>query len=121
MTVDVFYFGCWAQTAGHYLRAADGSSVRERTAPADWPIDLDLIDARLLPPKQPQTEGLATFVHINGWTIISFWDRSADSRRNSNSAFLARGLHSFDEIRRLAQAAFPSVWDRFKFEVTERK
>ena len=76
MKVDIFYFGCWGQTAGHYLRADDGSSVRERSAPEDWP--------------------------------------------NSNSAFLARGLHSFDEIRRLAQFAFPLIWERFTFEVKER-
>lgn len=121
MKVDIFYFGCWGQTAGHYLHAGGGSSMRQRDLPEDWPIAVDFLDCGLLPPKKPQTEGLATFVHVNGWTIISFWDRSADSRPNSNSAFLARGLHSFDEIVRMTRAAFPSVWDRLKFEVVERK
>jgi len=65
-----------------------------------------------------QVQGHARLTHHNGWTILAFWDRTGDSRGNSNSAFLEQGEHSFDEMVAKAKATFPKIWERFTFEVT---
>jgi hypothetical protein len=64
-------------------------------------------------------EGQSVITHKDGWTALSFWDRSIDSRPGSNSNFLAEGIFSFDEMVKLAQEKFPSVWNRFKFPIVE--
>lgn len=117
---SIFYFGVWSKThGGHHLYAPGGGGVSEYSdrMPKDFPVAIHVLDTGFLPAKQPETEGRATFVHINGWTIISFWDRSGDARGKCNSAFLARGLMAFEEIVSLAREKFPSVWERFTFEV----
>ena len=44
---------------------------------------------------------------------------SVDSRGNSNSAFIAEGTFTYDEMMTAAKAQWPEVWARFKFEVRE--
>jgi hypothetical protein len=115
---NIFFFGCWSG-AGHHLQDATGR-VRYQL-PQDFPMPPDFLDTGLLPPKLPEVEGRATFVHLNGWTIISFWDRSVDTRGKCNSAFVMRGIYSFEDAIEKAKAAFPQIWKRFTFEVVERK
>ncbi len=116
----MFYFGCWTE-AGHHLRDERGQTINERRMPSDFPCGECVLDGGFLPPKQPEQEGLATVAHLNGWTVLAFWDRSIDSRGKSNSAFIMRGGMSFHEACHLAKDAFPSIWSRFKFEIVERK
>lgn len=78
------------------------------------------MDGGLLPPHLPEQPGKATFLHINGWTIFSFWDRSGDTRGNSSSTFLMRGTLSFRDAKTAAQVFFPKLWERFPFDVTLR-
>jgi hypothetical protein len=114
-----FYFGCW-HGAGHYLHTPGGNTMSERRIPEDFPIEHRALDACLLPPNQPQTEGLATLCHLNGWTILAFWDRSVDTRPGCNSAFLARGTYTFETMVGIAKDQFFEVWNRFKFDVRLR-
>jgi hypothetical protein len=114
--IDAYYFGCW-DGPGHYLRDTHGRMMRESTIPTDFPCPPNCFDGCFLPPKLPELEGRASLVHLNGWTILAFWDRSVDKRGKCNSAFILRNYHDFDEAKRLAQVCFPQVWKRFTFEV----
>lgn len=118
----IFYFGCWSPSkSGHYLYFPGGLNA-ERQLPIDFPIArYETLDGGLLPNRLPQLEGKATFVNINGWTIITFWDFSGDSRPGSNSSFVMRGVFTFGEACGLARHAFSEIWKRFKFEVVERR
>lgn len=115
---DIFYFGCWREP-GHFLRNVQGGTLHDQTLPADFPCNFRMLDGGFLPPKLPQTEGRATVVHLNHWTIVTFWDRSVDRRPGCNSSFVIRGLHTFNEAVEQAQAAFPQIWERFTFKVYE--
>jgi len=115
---DVYYFGCWS-VPGHYLHMPSGrTSYRD---PEGFPCRSTALDSGFLPVGDSQEEGVATLCHLNGWTILAFWDRSVDSRPGANSAFVIRGEWSFGEARDKAKAAFPSIWQRFKFEVKLRE
>ena len=111
---DAYYFGCWGDS-GHFMFNRDGETA-ERNARAILPPPLRVPDATLTP-KGPQIQGVALLHHVEGWTAISFWDRSVDSRPGSNSTFILRGTLTWDEVIEQSRAAFPSVWARFKFEV----
>jgi hypothetical protein len=117
MSDTAFYFGCW-DGPGHFLHVP-GGRTREHSLPPDFPLRFHILDGGLLPPNLPEVEGRATFIHINGWTVMSFWDRSVDTRGKCNSAFLFRGRLSFSEACHEAAEAFPSVWRRFKFPIVE--
>lgn len=126
----MFYFGCGGQT-GHYLWAPGlrsatwHHSVHERMG---YPLAAhpwgDHIDGDLCPPNRggynelddnvSQPEGLGKIHHRDGWTAWAFWDRTKDSRGNSNSAFLAEGEHDFDAMKAMAQKHFPEIWKRIE-------
>ena len=79
------------------------------------------IDGTLCCDDYGSLEGQAVINYKDGWTALSFWDRSIDSRPGSNSNFLAEGIFNFDEMIKLTQEKFPSVWNRFKFPIVEIK
>lgn len=112
------YFGCWNGEAGHFLGSPSGrrGSLDRQI---DFPVKDYILDGGLLPPNLPQTEGRATLVHINGWTIMSFWDRSVDSRYGCNSTFLIKGHLEFDAMVARCKYHFREIWDRFKFPISE--
>lgn len=112
----VFYFGCCSES-GHYLwrpgprpYLCDGATLRHGQP---WGAR---IDASLCV-RGVQVEGLALIHHKDGWTALAFWDRSVDTRPGSNSVFLADGTHTFDQMVAIAKEHFPTVWQRFKFDV----
>lgn len=115
--VEAYYFGCNKQ-AGHYFYTPGMDGVRERVPanlPQLWQIKYD---GGLLPQQSKQIEGATSIHHLNGWTMIGFWDRSVDNRGNSNSAFFfdAEDLE-FGTALALAKHLFPEVFARFNFEV----
>ena len=115
----IYYFGCWHR-AGHYLYTMTGSFLTTRAVPEDFPCLLAALDGGFLPSHLSQDEGRATLVHLNGWTLLSFWDNSGDTRPNSCSTFVLRGLHTFAETCALAREGFPRVWARFGFPIVLR-
>lgn len=117
---DDFYFGCWNGRVGHYLYDTRGSTRSDYSPPAGFPIRSTILDGGLLPPGEPQTEGVATFCHINGWTVISFWDRSVDKRGGCSSSFLMKGLHDFGSACCRAKSQFPDIWNRYAFPIVQR-
>jgi hypothetical protein len=117
---DAFYLGC-VGTPGHYLYTPD-----LRTERRAGPFTVAMLDTPFCPGMTPasrgvgpqdQTEGVARLTHVDGWTVLSFWDRSVDNRRGSHSTFVLRGTHAFDDAVRLAREVFPRVWARYAFAV----
>jgi hypothetical protein len=125
-TPKVFYFGCMGGK-GHRLYDADGEDMhRIVTTPWGNQIDGELAPDGLVLRKvgegeKMQPEGRALLHHKDGWTALGFWDRSGDSRFNSNSNFLVRGTYTFDEMLALAKAQFPGIFATIKFPITEIK
>lgn len=116
----VYYFGC-IDRPGHYMHSPGPYSLEK--ARADYRF-MDTnpwgnkIDCGLCPPGD-ETEGRALVHHKDGWTALSFWDRSIDRRGKCNSNFLAEGTFTFAEMVELARRHFPKVMARFQFPIAE--
>ena len=140
MSARIYYFGCggrrwtpegWRWAAGHYLYEPGLRALRDE--PPGWPHSLHhfypgaLLDGKLAPrlpgrggrSGEEAPEGHAVLRHIEGWTFLAFWDRSADRRGASNSVFALDGVHDFNAAVALSRAAFPNVWERFPFDVVQ--
>lgn len=109
----VYFYGCLKgidenhTEAGHYWRQPD------LTQPDNLPTMFGRYPDGTLCPAGPQYQGKALLTHKDGWTAIGFWDRTGDSRGNSNSNFFVQGTYTFDEMVKLATAAYPLLWRRF--------
>jgi hypothetical protein len=68
---------------------------------------------QLAPKDAQQRERRARLHHIDGWTVVAWWDRSVDQRRGSNSALLMRGTHDFHAVLLAAGESFPELLPRF--------
>jgi hypothetical protein len=121
--MKAYYFGCESkQNKGHFLYRPwqPGymclSASREQREELPWG-DGEL-DSGLAPQIESQPQGLCKLHHKDGWTALAFWDRSADSRGNSNSVIIAEGAHSFLEMLLIFAENFPVVRDRVVAEMT---
>ncbi len=112
----VYHFGCLG-VVGHYMTAPGGRSEDSLTRSNPWGLQID----GYLCPQDSQVEGRACLHHKDGWTAIAFWDRSVDSRPMSNSAFLAPGTFTFDEMLALAREQRPEIVNRFRFAIEEAR
>lgn len=110
----MMYFGCKGNPMGHYLWLPNGGQVNRREE-ANLPVRLGVLDAGLLPDLDNREQGDCVLNVINGWTILSFVDRSGDSRPGSNSSFLTEGEWSFTEMVAMARRDFPDVFSRRGF------
>lgn len=114
-----FYFGC-QNGAGHFLHDQHLQTVQDHRAGPwqDWELD-----GRLCPGfvrnyvRDREVIGEAMIHHKDGWTALAFWDNSIDERPGSNSVFVIEGMHDFEQAVVIAKAAFPQIWERFKFTV----
>lgn len=117
MSKPVLYFGCFGEI-GHYLYVpSDRGPV---SAPVKMARDLAwtrICDGGLLEEGGDQDEGSAVWSFVRGYSIVSFWDRSGDSRGGSSSSFLLHGMHSSAEVLVAAGLAFPQIFERFRFEI----
>jgi hypothetical protein len=124
-TVEAYYFGC-QRTAGHHwwrpnrtdtaydVRKIVGANVGDHIDGGFCP---GAVRGDVWKRTRPETEGEAALHHVDGWTVLSFWDRSVDARGACNSNFVARGTHTYPIMCAIAEAQFPEVWNRYKFEV----
>lgn len=133
-SLNFLYFGYWG-SPGHFLYKPDGNGARHSQLPTELrdieslagdPDKIKRYDdgvhgKKTVPfwDEKDQEQGRARLHLIAGWTVLAFWDRSGDRRGGSNSAFLAEGKFTFDEMCALARQHFPSVWTRITlaFEV----
>lgn len=123
----MFYFGPW-DGAGHYLTDERGRHVRDDerdTLP--WNEWRGEVDGKLQPHGEScngrpycgcdQPEGVALLHHKNGWTALSFWDRSVDKRGGCNSTYFAKGTFTFDQMVEMAKTRFAYRWNKMNFDV----
>jgi hypothetical protein len=133
--VRTFYYGCW-QRAGHYLwhRANDGTPMKMYDQGASDRRLLGITRNSLGGPTQGEIpwgycldggilkgtsgkQGEAIVDHRDGWTALSFWDSSVDSRPGSCSTFVFDERLEPADALRLARELWTPIFDRFGFEV----
>ena len=126
----MFYFGPW-DSPGHYLFDESGRTVygeRERLLPWGHCGQEIGIDGVLQPGcfknnrdrwshRGAEEQGEAVLHHKDGWTALSFWDRSVDKRGACNSTYFAQGTFSFDDMVAMAKERFAVRWNRMNFPV----
>lgn len=114
--MDIFFFGCKSPNRkGHCLYKVhffnDWHKEREiQAALSDVCLDGGLLKeagVRDIPRN-------GCYAQRGGYSIVSWWDRGGDSRGASNSAFIAEGNHSPQEVMRLGRAKFPTITERSK-------
>ncbi len=126
-STDDYYFGCWGEP-GHFLWTTAGRIARDagldgpRGGPmiADTSLDCGYAPGACAPRyEDPRTipNGAAVITRVGDWTILSFWDNSADKRPGSHSTFICRANLTFDEMVERTRRMFPSIWKRYTFEV----
>lgn len=110
----MYYFGPLNDT-GHYAYREDGSKVDSHTwvAMCPWGFQVD----GGIQPKGSQEEGVAAIVHKDGWTALTFWDRTIDTRPGSHSTYLAEGTFTFEQMVEMAKSKWARRWSIMKFEV----
>lgn len=118
----LYHFGCW-ERAGHYLHAPGGVSVRDNIGPFG---NGNVLDGYFAPstgddrhraadnPFPYQDESLAALIHTRGWTLLSMWDRSVDTRFACNTTFLIEGKFTTDEMWAMAREHYPKIVARLK-------
>jgi len=119
IVAPIYLFGVWTEPFrrdGHYLYDRHGQQVDHDFLPVELRRRLD---GQLCPVDPLQREGKARHHCVQQWTAIAFWDQTGDTRRNSNSAFLAPGVWSFEEMLDSARLAFPQIFKRFTFGIVE--
>lgn len=118
--MEIYYYGCYRDIGHRMLQPRSlvcSQTELEFLHANPWGVE---IDGDLCPPGV-QWEGQALIHHKDGWTVLAFWDRSIDSRPNSNSNFLAKGIFDFEQMLALAREHFPEVISRFHFQIVEVK
>ena len=133
---STYYFGPIGE-AGHFWWSSDtqrasydgppghpwGFSVDGRLAPRVPPLPRNEVGAydhqsREYHRSVEAPQGRAALLWVQGWTAVSFWDRSVDKRGASNSAFVIHESNlSFDLVMMRARADFPKRCAVMGFEV----
>ena len=116
---DILFFGAWSKPGHYYWAPGRRWAECERILPAS--LQGRKLDGRLAPQKRFTTypnslieaEGEAAVHHIEGWTVVAWWDRSVDTRPGSNSALLMRGTHTMTAVLLEAADKFPELLPRF--------
>ena len=134
----VLYHGVWNKTPGHFLFEPDGRTISMYAPIAPGLSNLDgyfagdltkvtrwgdgIFGKRTIPhwDTKDEEQGAARLHFVDGWTVLSFWDRSGDSRGGCSSTFLAEGRHSFQQMVELAREHFPHIWQRITDAFTVR-
>lgn len=97
-----FYFGTW-RGAGHYWRNRHGRYHEAFTeTPFQYPDGT-------YQPDNGQEQGPATLRHVEGWTILAWWDRTEDKRSGCCSALAFEGKVTFEAMVDLLHEHFPRV------------
>jgi hypothetical protein len=128
----VVYFGClknayvngrFAMELGHGMYGVTLMSLHPDQR-KDIPWDYYRVDGQL-PPSNDRTQGKCVLTYRGGWTAISFWDYTGDSRGGSNSNFLIEGIFTFEDAVAIAREHFAPIFQRFevafKLEYVETK
>jgi len=125
-TVEAYYFGC-IDDAGHYWFDRYYQSVsRKDHILCGRHIDTGFCPGMPLDDRarrtRPEKVGEAALHHVgrapDNWTVLAWWDRSVDTRGNSNSNIVVRGTHDYPVMIAVANAQFERVMKRQVVELT---
>lgn len=114
MIQECWYFGC-IDEPGHYLFAPDGSRSLKHPLGIWTEFDCAFAPGGWLRDRLGVWQRTAT----GGWTVIACWDRSVDSRRSSNAAFIVEGKHTLAAALEAAKATWPVVTARVLTQFTD--
>ena len=126
--MNVYFLGVWpGYRAAHVLHGRDGWPIRSggMKPPSPWGtarfLGSQMVEERLvLSAAWPDhyvgddVEGRARVVHKDGWTLVSMWDRSGDSRHGSHSSFIIDKHLEPEEALRVAKEHYPTVFHRIE-------
>jgi hypothetical protein len=62
--------------------------------------------------ERDQGEPRVCLHHREGWTAVSFWDRTGDDRWSCASTVIAEGLHTFEAMVEIFRTRLPRLWAR---------
>lgn len=113
----LFFFGCGNNGPGHYWYESQPSGPRHV---ADYFVRSELgASAQLIKvidgtfcPAGDQVQGIYKVSMVHPIMIISWWDRTIDSRPGSNSNLVGVGYFGSHEMLEDAKIKFPSFMDR---------
>ena len=108
------FFGCTGQPGHHFHCKSDRRFNYDKTP---WGAKLD---GGLLTDNYYQADtsvtGKVAVVRKDGWTAMSFWDRSGgDSRAGCSSTFLAHAELGAITLLELAKVQWPEIFSRAGF------
>lgn len=123
----MLYFGPYKEP-GHFMFYENGRQVPYSLADTICPWSSYDIDGPLQPGApdpndrlrrrtRPMKEGEAALHHKDGWTALSIWDFSVDTRHGCNSTYIAQGTFTFEEMVEMAKTRFAERWNKMKCEV----
>lgn len=118
----MLYYGA-LEDLGHYFYSEEGGRIHGYPHPdvpwkeADGGLCLGSVPGDHYSRSCPEVVGEALLHHKDGWTALSFWDRTIDTRPGSNSNYFAKGTFTFEEMVELAKTRFPIRWSQMKFAV----
>ena len=97
--------GCLASPWGSpWDPLVEGGAYRELAAQTGVPQHLR--------DSKTEVEGVPHHYQRDGWTLIFWWDRSADKRHGSSSSFCFDALLTPEQAEAEARRLFPAVWAR---------
>jgi len=105
----VFYFGC-IDRSGHYLWHPTQGEVRRMDRVQPWGNQIDGGVAG--GSKDRETLGVVHSAKLKGWTLVTWADRSVDSRHGSHSTFIVEADISPERLIELAREQWPKVFSR---------
>ena len=115
----MLYCGCHGDS-GHYVWRENGERVRWGLADKEQPWG-KAIDGGIQPLARGGyhvPNGVARYTQEHGWSALSWWDNSIDTRPGSHSTFVIEGVHSAEFVLVSARIRFPWVFERFPFDVS---
>ena len=124
----LYFFGCRNNHAGHYLtlspmmrdtplRYFELAAVLGRHPDTEFCYGVDKLVRGEWRRTKPEIPGAAALHHVNGWTVLSWWDRSVDSRPGGNASLIAEGTFTEEEILQLGREHFGPFLERMAYKI----
>ena len=115
--LTVMYFGCLRQS-GHYLWHPTKGCVTRLDKAQPWGHRID--GGITKDSKERENLGVVQSAKLNGWTLVTWADRSVDSRHGSHSTFIVEADVTPDRLIEMAREQWPQVFSRPGFPLVRQ-
>lgn len=115
--------------SGHLMFYETGEEIPYREGDKLCPWRYNDIDGTLQPgqtlwrghwvSRGSWKQGEAVIHHKDGWTALSFWDSTIDTRPGCSSTYIAKGTFTFEQMVEMAKARFSERWNKMRFQVID--